>query len=117
MKDTTQYKKLLEEEKRVVEYELNAIAKKAPGQPGWEADAASDEADHADELEVADKLDIQEAHEAITLKLQLRRDGVVHALEKITNGSYGTCEKCGKSIEEKRLKANPAAATCVDCME
>ena len=34
---------------------------------------------------------------------------VNRALEKIENGTYGRCEKCGKSIEEERLEAIPYA--------
>ncbi|BAF72402.1 TraR/DksA family transcriptional regulator [Sulfurovum sp. NBC37-1] len=32
-----------------------------------------------------------------------------HALTKIKNGTYGICEKTGKSIPVERLEANPIA--------
>lgn len=40
---------------------------------------------------------------------------VEHALERLEDGSYGTCEECGLEIGEKRLKAMPFARYCVDC--
>ncbi len=37
------------------------------------------------------------------------------ALQKIANGTYGKCEKCGKQIEVGRLLAMPTATLCVSC--
>jgi DnaK suppressor protein len=38
-----------------------------------------------------------------------------HALNKLKNGSYGLCDKCGKPINEGRLLIAPFATLCVDC--
>ena len=35
------------------------------------------------------------------------------ALQKIENGAYGLCEKCGETINEERLKIMPTATKCV----
>ena len=37
------------------------------------------------------------------------------ALDRIEQGSYGTCETCDGPIGEERLLANPAAFRCLDC--
>ncbi len=37
------------------------------------------------------------------------------ALERIENGTYGTCESCGNPIEKKRLEAVPHARFCYEC--
>lgn len=37
------------------------------------------------------------------------------ALRKITEGTYGTCESCGKGIPWQRLEALPYATLCVQC--
>ena len=37
------------------------------------------------------------------------------ALEKIDEGTFGTCSRCGKSISPARLEALPYATLCVDC--
>lgn len=39
------------------------------------------------------------------------------ALEKIREGTYGECEKCGEEIAEKRLEALPFARYCIACQE
>lgn len=38
---------------------------------------------------------------------------VEHALERLTAGTYGTCEACGKPIDDARLEAQPAARFCL----
>ena len=37
------------------------------------------------------------------------------ALERIENGTYGTCRTCGKQISPERLEAIPYATQCIDC--
>lgn len=39
---------------------------------------------------------------------------VAHALERLAEGTYGTCEACGKPIGEERLEALPAARFCLE---
>ncbi len=40
---------------------------------------------------------------------------VTSALQRIEEGSYGACERCGEAISEKRLDALPFARHCIDC--
>jgi DnaK suppressor protein len=42
-------------------------------------------------------------------------DEIDQALAKITNGTYGVCERCGQNIPRARLEALPYAALCVQC--
>lgn len=37
------------------------------------------------------------------------------SLMRLNRGSYGRCERCGKMIEEDRLKAMPTATLCIVC--
>ncbi|MFF1822605.1 TraR/DksA family transcriptional regulator [Kribbella sp. NPDC058245] len=37
------------------------------------------------------------------------------ALERLDDGTYGRCERCGASISPERLLARPAARTCITC--
>jgi RNA polymerase-binding protein DksA len=37
------------------------------------------------------------------------------ALERIDEGTYGTCTNCGRPIREERLEALPWAELCIDC--
>jgi DnaK suppressor protein len=40
---------------------------------------------------------------------------ISRAAERVADGSYGTCERCGLPIGAERLAARPAAATCIRC--
>ncbi|HEX2903160.1 MAG TPA: TraR/DksA C4-type zinc finger protein [Jatrophihabitans sp.] len=37
------------------------------------------------------------------------------AADRIADGSYGACERCGRPIDPERLLARPAARTCIRC--
>jgi DnaK suppressor protein len=37
------------------------------------------------------------------------------ALQRVDDGTYGTCERCGERIQPARLEAIPEAALCRDC--
>jgi RNA polymerase-binding protein DksA len=37
------------------------------------------------------------------------------AIARIDDGTYGTCERCGRPIDAPRLKALPHALLCMDC--
>src|SRR5579884_1890894 len=39
---------------------------------------------------------------------------VEHALTRLESGTYGTCEACGKPIDDARLEAQPATRFCVE---
>lgn len=40
---------------------------------------------------------------------------IEEALQRIDNGTFGTCVRCGKPIAEERLEAIPYATRCIDC--
>jgi len=40
---------------------------------------------------------------------------IAAARERLTQGNYGTCERCGGPIGEGRLEARPTARTCIAC--
>lgn len=40
---------------------------------------------------------------------------ISRALEKIDEGTYGTCDSCGEEIPAGRLRAAPESALCVSC--
>lgn len=37
------------------------------------------------------------------------------AVERLRNGTYGVCERCGHAITQQRLVALPAVQTCIGC--
>ena len=56
--------------------------------------------------ETLDSLDSQGRRELLAIESALRR---------IETGNYGECATCGEAIPEKRLRAYPTAAQCIDC--
>lgn len=109
-KDLEKFKQKLTEEKAGLEEQLASIARRDPSAVGgWEATTGGMEVDAADENEVADKLEELEGNSGITTQLESQLAEVQAALARIQNGTYGTCEVCGKPIEKERLEANPSA--------
>jgi DnaK suppressor protein len=53
------------------------------------------------------------AQVAVHDQLQGTRADVLRALEKLDEGSYGSCDVCGDPIPEGRLEALPWAVLCV----
>ncbi|GAA4712141.1 TraR/DksA family transcriptional regulator [Nocardioides conyzicola] len=51
---------------------------------------------------------------AVHDKLQLTKVDVERALVKVDEGTYGTCDVCGRAIGDGRLEALPWATLCVD---
>ncbi len=98
--DTTKYQQKLEAERRRLESELGELTEALEGEPAFRD-------------EVADRLEEQEENEAGEEELKEELREVKAALAKIEDGTYGYCAICRQPIEEERLEANPAAATCI----
>ncbi|MEC3978073.1 TraR/DksA family transcriptional regulator [Amycolatopsis sp. H20-H5] len=39
------------------------------------------------------------------------------ARQRVTDGTYGMCERCGRDIGEGRLEALPAVTVCIRCAD
>lgn len=57
----------------------------------------------------------REKNLAVQSTLTRELDEVNIALQKFEDGTYGVCEICGKPIDERRLRAFPAATHDVEC--
>lgn len=66
------------------------------------ADSASATAERAEKLALIDQT-------------RERLHDIDRALERIEEGTYGTCEQCGGPIAGPRLEARPMSVLCVDC--
>lgn len=42
---------------------------------------------------------------------------IIAAMRRLDHGTYGTCVKCCRAIEEMRLRACPEARTCMRCIK
>ena len=60
-----------------------------------------------------------ESEADISLRLKERESRLMkkirRAIEKLDEGNFGVCEKCGRGISEERLKARPMAVLCIKC--
>ena len=70
--------------------------------------------DTVDEIEVMLQNDVRFALLTMKTQMAVRID---RALERLTEGSYGTCDDCGDEIAEARLRALPFAERCRPCEE
>jgi DnaK suppressor protein len=61
----------------------------------------------------------QESDRNFELRIRDRERKLINkireALERIDDGSFGTCEMCGEDISDGRLKARPVTTLCIDC--
>lgn len=54
---------------------------------------------------------------ATARSIQASIKDVHRALEKLDEGSYGLCDRCGGEIPETRLEALPATSHCIACAQ
>ena len=47
--------------------------------------------------------------------LEATDERIKRALAKLEEGTYGTCDHCGKPIAPRRLEAAPESARCIEC--
>ncbi|MEP6758769.1 MAG: TraR/DksA family transcriptional regulator [Actinomycetota bacterium] len=52
---------------------------------------------------------------ATTRALRASLRDVERARSKVADGTYGVCERCGKTVGQERLDAMPWALLCIDC--
>jgi len=112
MNDTSTYKARLEEEKANLETQLSSVGRRNPSNPNdWEA-VPQETGQEADPSDRADTLEHFGENAAILSDLENRYADVTAALDRIADGTYGTCSVDGGEIETERLDADPAARTC-----
>src|SRR5262249_30645462 len=76
-----------------------------------------------EELELRDSEEVERATEEWDARVlvslsdaDLRElSGIVAAIRRIDEGTYGVCAHCERRIEPARLAALPAATSCIDC--
>jgi RNA polymerase-binding protein DksA len=112
--DTEHFRaRLLDERRRVLEA-IENLRRENPGSlsdetgelnPGFDqhpGDVATELYDR--ELEYT----LQDGEQALLVRID-------RALARIDDGTYGTCERCGKDIPVERLEARPWAELDIDC--
>jgi len=96
-------KNMLEERLVELHRKLNEISDelRQPDSADWEDRATENEGD--------------EVLEDMGIAAQAEIAQINSALQRIAIGTYGECTSCGDPIDQKRLKALPYAASCMDC--
>ena len=103
MPDTDQARRRLEDRLAEMEDRLSRI----------ERDLA--EPPEADSSERAVQMEDDEALEGQAAVISNEMASIRRALERIEDGSYGECIRCGNAISAGRLEARPEAALCIEC--
>jgi DnaK suppressor protein len=100
---TTVYAQLLEEERAGLRRQLDDLG-------FGDAGGLSYDSNFADTSQVT-----AERGEAEVLAGELKEtlEEVEAALERLAQGTYGRCERCGQEIAPARLEAMPAARLCI----
>ena len=112
--DTADYRKRLEEERARLTHAVGFLEKENPGSVSEElgelAEGGTD--NHLGDLATA--MYDRELDEGLELGAQQTLVEIDAALRRIDEGTYGTCEVCGKPIGAERLSAIPWARLCID---
>lgn len=110
------HKVKLEKEKEEIVHILEGIGERIDHQSAYRprvANFGDDTTEHEDEE--ADEAEEFGNRIGINQVLSERLQQIDAALGRMEKGSYGKCEKCGNSISEDVLQANPSSLLCKEC--
>lgn len=62
---------------------------------------------------------VYESEKLMTIEQEMRDrvTAIEDALQRMDQGTYGICQRCGRQIPLTRLRAMPFSAYCIDCQE
>lgn len=108
------FRKLLLDEKARLEEKERKIEQRnsAASESGELGDLADYDNHPADSATLVENRAIDLAFDE---NISALKDQVDEALRKVADGSYGTCDRCGGTINPERLEAIPYATLCIDC--
>lgn len=110
----TDLQQTLRRKKEGLEKQLSSFASQDPRTKGdW--DSLYPRTPEGNEEEAADEVEEYSNRLPLEQSLEQSLRDVNAALEKLTQGAYGTCEKCSQEIQKERLFALPEARTCMKC--
>ena len=71
--------------------------------------------DSVGRLSRMDAMQQQAMAQATERRRAAERARIASALDRLNDGEWGYCLKCGEEIAEKRLRHDPSVANCVNC--
>lgn len=104
----------LEKERDALEDELAGHGRVLSDAGDWQGASIGFEGEEADPNDAADQIEELVTNVPLVAELEERHTSIAEALEKMDDGVYGLCEVGNEMISLERLKANPAARTCVE---
>lgn len=109
----------LEQEKEEIIEELKSFAKEDENIKGdWDSLYPDyNQGDAGGEVKENEAMEVEEYSSRLPVEhnLELKLKAINLALKKMEEDDYGVCEKCQEPINKERLKAYPAARTCIEC--
>jgi RNA polymerase-binding protein DksA len=112
--DTSEFRQRLEQERRQI---VDAIEYLASENPGNMQDELGELGGFGTDNHLGDMASVtfdRELDEGLGEGAQQTLAQIDRALEKLDDGTYGVCERCGGPIGEERLRARPWATLCID---
>lgn len=110
--DTTRFRDALLAERERVQRALDNIRGENPGSM---EDETGDEMSDQHLGDAATAMHDREMDYTLTDNEEQVLAKIDAALQRIEDGTYGTCTNCGRPIGEERLEARPWADLCIDC--
>lgn len=103
----------LEERRTEIERELASMAAEIQSIGQDQGDEKGSLGNHFAE----DGSNLMEAERLSTISADLQEIliQVNDALERMDEGTFGTCERCGRPINQERLQAFPYVRFCIEC--
>jgi DnaK suppressor protein len=110
--ETDEFKERLLDERRRLQEALDNLHGDHPGSLTDETQELSVADNHPGDI--ATETFDRELDEGLGEGAQRQLEQIDAALQRIEDGTYGTCTTCGKPIGEDRLRAVPWATLCID---
>jgi RNA polymerase-binding transcription factor DksA len=104
----------LEAERDRLEEELSGHGRVLNDAGDWEGASIGFDGEESDPNDAADQIEELVTNVPLVAELEERHTDIIEAIEKMDEGVYGICEVGNEMIPFERLKANPAARTCVE---
>lgn len=112
--DTTEFRALLEQERERIKNAIEYLHQENPGNMEEELGELGGRGTDNHMGDMASVTFDRELDQGLEEGAQQTLEQIERALARIDDGTYGTCERCGKQIPEERLRARPWATLCID---
>jgi len=106
-------------DKKTVEYFKKLLAERLAELLGQAGETVSDMTSQKESFPDPTDRASHEADRNFMLRIRDRENKLIKkikgTLERIENGTFGTCDVCGEEISVERLKVRPVTTQCIDC--